>query len=177
MGYGRSRASSVLDGFSLNPVPYPVLLILSLILLFLGISWYLSYEEVVEAAEEQLGWMLLATPVVLILVVRWLSSVYTSEWFFFNSSPWERRRRTHHFPSEGSSPWGVAALILLVLVLLHYHSTFLDAWFVWFYFVLCLEFLGISIVTSFVCVYYLFIEKEHSNFDASLCDYRRYVDD
>ncbi|KAG5047825.1 hypothetical protein JHK85_008928 [Glycine max] len=127
MGYGRSRASSVLDGFSLNPVPYPVLLILSLILLFLGISWYLSYEEVVEAAEEQLGWMLLATPVVLILVVRWLSSVDTSEWFFFNSSPWERRRRTHHFPSEGSSPWGVAALILLVLVLLHYHSTFLDA--------------------------------------------------
>ena len=62
-------------------------------------------------------------------------------------------------------------------LLLHYHSTFLDAWFVWFYFVLCLEFLGISIVTSFVCVYYLFIEKEHSNFDASLCDYRRYVDD
>lgn len=161
MGYGRSRASSVLDGFTLNPVPYPVMLILSLILLFLGIS----------------GWMLLATPVVLILVVRWLSSVDTSEWFFFNSSPWERRRRTHHFPSEGSSPWGVAALILLVLVLLHYHSTFLDAWFVWFYFVLCLEFLGISIVTSFVCVYYLFIEKEHSNFDASLCDYRRYVDD
>lgn len=109
MGYGRSRASSVLDGFSLNPVPYPVLLILSLILLFLGISWYLSYEEVVEAAEEQLGWMLLATPVVLILVVRWLSSVYTSEWFFFNSLPLERRRRTHHFPSEGSSPRGVAA--------------------------------------------------------------------
>ncbi|KAL5144204.1 hypothetical protein HKD37_06G014559 [Glycine soja] len=93
MGYGRSRASSVLDGFTLNPVPYPVMPILSLILLFLGIS----------------GWMLLATPVVLILVVRWLSSVYTSEWFFFNSLPLERRRRTHHFPSEGSSPRGVAA--------------------------------------------------------------------
>ncbi|TKY75471.1 DNA (cytosine-5)-methyltransferase CMT3 [Spatholobus suberectus] len=129
MAYGRSRASPVLDGLTLNPLPYPVLLILSLILLFLGFSWYFSYEEVVEAAEEQLGWMLLATPVVLILIVRWLSYVDTSEWFF-NSSPWERRRWTHHLPSEGSSPWGVAALIVLVLVLLHYQSTFLDAWFV-----------------------------------------------
>ncbi|KAL2346060.1 hypothetical protein Fmac_000060 [Flemingia macrophylla] len=126
MNNGRSTASSVVDGFTLNPVPYPVLLILTLILSFLGISWYLSYEEVVEAAEEQLGWMLLATPVLLILIVRWLSSVDTSDWFFFNSSPW----RTHHFHSEGTSPWGVAALILLVLVLLHFHSTFLDAWFV-----------------------------------------------
>ncbi|WVZ18012.1 hypothetical protein V8G54_005334 [Vigna mungo] len=130
MAYGRSRASSVLDGFTLNPVPYPVLLILALILLFLAISWYFSYEEVVEAAEEQLGWMLLATPLLLILMVRWLSSVDTSEWFFFNSSPWERRRTMHNFPSEGSSPWGVAAFILLVLVLLHYQSTFLDSWFV-----------------------------------------------
>ncbi|RDX61490.1 hypothetical protein CR513_60275, partial [Mucuna pruriens] len=129
MVYGRSRASSVLEGFTLNPLPYPVLLILSLILLLLAISWYLSYEEVVEAAQEQLGWTLLATPVLLILIVRWLSSVDTSE-CFFNSSPWERRRRTHHVPSEGSSPWGVAAFILLVLVLLHYHSTFLDAWIV-----------------------------------------------
>ncbi|RZB73911.1 hypothetical protein D0Y65_033159 [Glycine soja] len=38
MAYGRSRASSVLDGFTLNPLPYPVLLILSLIFIFLGVS-------------------------------------------------------------------------------------------------------------------------------------------
>ncbi|XP_027356561.1 uncharacterized protein LOC113865937 [Abrus precatorius] len=130
MAYGRNRASSVLDGFTLNPLPYPVLLILAVIFLFLGISWYFSYEEVVEAAEEQLGWVLFATPVVLILIVRWLSSVETSDWWFFNSSPWERRWRTHHHPSEGASPWGVAAVIVLVLVLLHYQSTFLDSWFV-----------------------------------------------
>ncbi|KAJ1415950.1 hypothetical protein SESBI_17793 [Sesbania bispinosa] len=121
MAYGRSRASSVLDGFTLDPLPYPVLLILSIILIFLGISWYLSYEEVVEAAQEQLGWILFATPVVLLLILRWLSSVDSSEsdWFF-SSSPWERRRRTHHLPSEGSSPWGVAALIVLLLIMVQY---------------------------------------------------------
>ncbi|KAK7310572.1 hypothetical protein RJT34_08160 [Clitoria ternatea] len=128
MAYGRSRVSSVLDGFTLNPLPYPVLLILSVIFLFLGISWYLSYEEVVEAAEEQLGWILFATPVMLIFLVRWLSSVDTSDWFF--SSTWERKRRTYNLPSEGTSPWGVAALIVLVLILLHFQSTFLDSWFV-----------------------------------------------
>ncbi|KAJ1411657.1 hypothetical protein SESBI_20972 [Sesbania bispinosa] len=129
MAYGRSRASSVLDGFTLDPLPYPVLLILSMILMFLGISWYLSYEEVVEAAQEQLGWILLATPVVLVLILGWLSSVDSSDWLF-RSSPWERRRRTHHLPSEGSSPWGVAALIVLLLIMVQYQSTFLDSWFV-----------------------------------------------
>ncbi|XP_061368408.1 uncharacterized protein LOC133311381 [Gastrolobium bilobum] len=128
MAYGRSRASSVLDGFTLNPLPYPVLLILSVIFIFLGISWYFSYEEVVEAAEEQLGWILFATPVVLLLIVRCLSSMDTSDWFF-SSSPWERRRRTHYLPSEGSSPWGVAALIVLLLILVQYQSSFLDSWF------------------------------------------------
>lgn len=130
MAYGRSRASSVLEGFTLNPLPYPVLLILAVIFVFLGISWYVSYEEVVESAEEQLGWILFATPVVLILIVRWLSSMDTSESWLFRSSPWERRRRTHHVPSEGSSPWGVAVLILLLLILVHFQSNFLESWFV-----------------------------------------------
>ncbi|QCE16887.1 hypothetical protein DEO72_LG11g3906 [Vigna unguiculata] len=130
MAYSRSRASSVLNGFTLNPVPYPVLLILSLILLFLAISSYFSYQEVLEAVQQQLGWMLLATPLLLILMLRCLSSLHTSQCFFFNSSPWDRTTTTHHFQSEGTSPWGVAAFILLVLLLLHYHSTFLDSWFV-----------------------------------------------
>ncbi|KAG4979357.1 hypothetical protein AAZX31_12G023200 [Glycine max] len=130
MAYGRSRASSVLDGFTLNPLPYPVLLILSLIFIFLGVSWYFSYEEVVETAEQQLGWLLFCTPVVLILIVRWLSSMENSYWFFSASLPGERRGRTHQGLSEGSSPWGVAALILVLLIMVQYQSNFLDSWFV-----------------------------------------------
>ncbi|CAN0899386.1 hypothetical protein LINGRAHAP2_LOCUS20241 [Linum grandiflorum] len=50
---------------------------------------------------------------------------------FCGLSSREFRRRTHYIQSssEGSSPWGVAALILLLLVLLHYQSAFLDSWF------------------------------------------------
>ncbi|CAJ1933895.1 unnamed protein product [Sphenostylis stenocarpa] len=129
MAYGRSRTSSALDGFTLNPLPYPVLLVLALIFLFFAISWYFTYEEVVETAEKQFGWVLFATPVVLILIVRWLSSMENSNWFSA-SLPWESRMRTHQGPSEGSSPWGVAALILVLLIMVQYQSNFLDSWFV-----------------------------------------------
>ncbi|TKY73123.1 hypothetical protein E2542_SST01871 [Spatholobus suberectus] len=110
MAYGRSRASSILDGFTLNPLPYLILLILALIFIFLCISWHFSHEEVVETAEEQLGWVLFVTPVVLILILCWLSSMENSDWFNGPLS-WERRRRTSQSPLERSFPWGVAALI------------------------------------------------------------------
>ncbi|XP_019169340.1 PREDICTED: uncharacterized protein LOC109165148 [Ipomoea nil] len=128
--YRRSAASSFLDAFSLNPLPYPVLLILAVICIFLGLQWYVSYEEVVESAEEGFGWLLLVVPLVLILAVRWLSSMETPEWLFWGSSPWDRRRKMMYFgsSSEGSSPWGVAALIILLLILLQFQSTFLDMW-------------------------------------------------
>lgn len=130
MAYGRSStASSITDGFTLNPLPYPVLVILAVISIFLGISWYFSYESVVENAEQQMGWILFATPIVLILLVRFLSSMDDPQGFF-PGSPWGRRRAVYGWPSEGSSPWGVAALIVLLLVLLQYQSGFLERWFV-----------------------------------------------
>ncbi|CAN6544607.1 unnamed protein product [Malus baccata var. baccata] len=124
--HGRSQTSSFLEGFSLSPLPYPVLLILAVISIFLGISWYSSYESAVEEAEEQFNWVLLLIPIVLILIVKGLSSM-DPDWLF-SMSPWDRRRRTHHIPSEGSSPWGVAAFIILLLVLLQYRSSFRDSW-------------------------------------------------
>ncbi|XVF67869.1 hypothetical protein PTKIN_Ptkin10aG0156500 [Pterospermum kingtungense] len=128
MAYYR-RGDSIFDSFSLSPLPYPVLLILAVTSIFLGISWYVNYESVLETTEEQLSWGLFALPVVLLLLARWLSSMETSD-MLFGSSPWERRRRTHHLPSEGSSPWGVAAFIVLLLVLVQYQSVFRESWLV-----------------------------------------------
>lgn len=128
MGHRRSTTSSILEVFSLNPLPYPVLLILAVISIFFGMSWYFSYEEAVESAEEQMSWVLLATPVILVVIVRWLSSMENPGSSLFSTSPWDRRRRTHHLPSEGSSPWIVAAFIVLLLVMVQYRSIFLDSW-------------------------------------------------
>ncbi|GMY05534.1 Transmembrane protein [Fagus crenata] len=129
MAYGRSTSSSIFDAFSLYPLPYPVILILAVISFFFGMSWYFSFEEAVESVETQMSWVLFATPVVLIFIVRWLSSMENSD-MFFGMSPWERRRRTHHIPSEGSSPWGVAAFIVLLLVMVQFRSIFTDSWLV-----------------------------------------------
>ncbi|KAJ0429444.1 hypothetical protein HanPI659440_Chr17g0682861 [Helianthus annuus] len=121
--------SSILETFSLNPLPYPVLLILSLIFFFLGFQWYSSYEEAIEEAEESFNWVLLITPLLLLFAVKWLSSVENPEKFFgFGLSPWERRHRQAYYqlPTEGSSPWGVAALILLVLVLMQFRETVVE---------------------------------------------------
>ncbi|XWS55052.1 hypothetical protein CRYUN_Cryun10bG0142000 [Craigia yunnanensis] len=126
MAYYR-RGDSIFDSFSLSPLPYPVLLILAVMSVFLGISWYVNYESVLETTGEQLSWVLFATPVVLIILARWLSSMEPSD-MLFGSSPWERRRQIYHRPSEGSSPWAVAAFIVLLLILLQYQSVFRESW-------------------------------------------------
>ncbi|XP_019454291.1 PREDICTED: uncharacterized protein LOC109355539 [Lupinus angustifolius] len=128
MAYDRTKTSQVLDGFTLSPLPYPVLLILALIFTFFGISWYFSYQEAVETAEQRFGWALFATPVLLILLVRWLSSMENSAWFS-GLWAWQRPMRTYESSSEGNSPWGVAALILVLLILVQYQSNFLQSWF------------------------------------------------
>lgn len=129
MSHKRSRASQAIQVFSLNPMPYPVLIILAVLSIFLGIQWFVSYESMVESAEETMGWLLIATPVVLVFAVKWLSSIDNPESFF----GWDQRRRRRNYAgpsSDGSSPWGVAAMIVLVLLLLQYQSSFLESWFV-----------------------------------------------
>ncbi|XP_073308312.1 uncharacterized protein [Primulina huaijiensis] len=128
----RNTASSILDVFSLNPPPYPVLLILALIFVFLSLQWYVSFESVVESTEENMGWVLMVVTLVLVFAVKWLSSFEDSGWWFYGRSPWERRQMASYFQTSegGSSPWGVAAVIVLLLVLMQYQSVFRDGWFI-----------------------------------------------
>ncbi|KAL5706735.1 hypothetical protein ACHQM5_024863 [Ranunculus cassubicifolius] len=120
--YGR-RNSSIFDVFTLNPLPYPVILILLVIFVFLGTSFYLNYESVVEEAEESLSLVIKVVPIVLVILVTWLSSMENTDWLF-GRSPYDRRRATHHQPPpEGTSPWGVALLIVLLLVMISFQSS------------------------------------------------------
>ncbi|KAL9333247.1 hypothetical protein Peur_035872 [Populus x canadensis] len=112
----RRRSDIIHDAFTLNPLPYPVLFIFAVISFFFWISWYLHHEDIVETAEKEGSWLIVVVPLVLIAIVRWFMT------------PWDRSRRAHQQPSEGSSPWGVAAFIVLLLVLVRFQSTFLDSW-------------------------------------------------
>lgn len=128
MGYGSRQQSSITEAFTLNPLPYPVLFILFVVFIFLAISWSFAFESVVEDAEEGFNWALIATPIVLLIAIQWLSSIPDSD-RFFRSSPSSYRYQTHRRPSDGSSPWVVAALIILLLIMVSYQSTFHDKWF------------------------------------------------
>ncbi|KAL6494785.1 hypothetical protein OROGR_031585 [Orobanche gracilis] len=136
MSYRRdtsSSSSSIVDAFSLNPMPYPVLIILAVISIFLGLKWYVSYESAVEAAEESMGWLLIAAPLVLIFAVRLLAtSDNPGLWFHGEPSPLGGRWRNNYLweTAGGGSPWVVAALILMLLVLVQYQSAFLESWFI-----------------------------------------------
>ncbi|XP_051147071.1 uncharacterized protein LOC127262440 [Andrographis paniculata] len=132
--YGRRTTTwSILEVLSLNPLPYPVLLILGVIFLFLGLQWYVTYESVVEATEESMGWLLMAAPLLILFAVRWLSAWDGSTWWFGGG---DRRRRNYYFSGNdgesggGASPWGVALLIVLLLVMVQYQSVFLEGWFI-----------------------------------------------
>ncbi|KFK41727.1 hypothetical protein AALP_AA2G165000 [Arabis alpina] len=133
MAYGDRRSSgpSILDSFSLSPLPYPVLLILAVASVFLLTSWYFTFEEAAESAGEQMNIALLLIPLILIVLVRWLSSLENPDAFLGMFS--NRRQVYYRSPGAGddggSSPWGVAALIVLLLVLLQYQSSFLERWF------------------------------------------------
>ncbi|XP_062216192.1 uncharacterized protein LOC133916516 [Phragmites australis] len=127
--YGDRRAeSSVLEAFSLSPLPWPVILILLMVTLLLSVSWFFNYEDFIEEASEQFSWLLLAVPIALVLLIRWISSVDSFEGYL-GFYPSERRWGGYESaPAEGSSPWGVAMLVVLLLVLASFHSTFQDMW-------------------------------------------------
>ncbi|CAD6202915.1 unnamed protein product [Miscanthus lutarioriparius] len=127
--YGDRRAeSSIVEAFTLSPLPYPVILILLMVTLLLGVSWFFTYEDFIEEASQQLSWALLAVPIALVLLIRWISSVDSFEGYFGfypRESRWKGYERP---PAEGSSPWGVAMVVLLLLVLASFHSTIQDMW-------------------------------------------------
>ncbi|KAJ3684503.1 hypothetical protein LUZ61_013667 [Rhynchospora tenuis] len=127
--YDRRHNSSILDSFTLSPLPYPVILILVMVLFFLGTSWFFTYADFIEAAEDQMSWALLVVPLLLILLIQLFSSIESFDGFlgFYRNN---RHNRMNNGESNegGSSPWGVAALVVLILILASFHSTFQDMW-------------------------------------------------
>ena len=129
--YGDRRPeSSIVEAFTLSPLPYPVILILLVVSLLLGVSWFFTYEDFIEEAAEQFSWALLVVPIALVLLIRWISSVDSFDGYFSGFFPSERRWRPGYgsAPAEGSSPWGVAMLVLLLIVLASFHETIRDMW-------------------------------------------------
>lgn len=88
---------------------------------FLGFSWYISYESIFEDFIDQMKLVLMASPLILLVIVHFLSSRETQ--FFI---PLPERDSLHR---AGGSPWGVAALLVFLFYMISYQSSFKEKWF------------------------------------------------
>lgn len=107
---------------SISPPPLPLLGIFIIVFLLLSLSSYLDYRVQMHRTVISLRLFLLLLPVILFLLARHISTYGR----FVIRLP---KPEHDSINRAGCSPWGVAALVLLLLFLLSYQSSFQSRWF------------------------------------------------
>lgn len=112
---------SYLDHFS-----FPLHLCFFVLILFfvLGFSWYINYEYMVEDLVTQVKLFLLLCPLILLLVVHFLSAEDRRRVPLIVSLP-----EKESFNRAGGSPWGIALLLVFLLFMISRQSSFHERWF------------------------------------------------
>ncbi|CAN6811842.1 unnamed protein product, partial [Brassica oleracea var. botrytis] len=110
--------SSYLDYLSL---PNPHLCFFFMVVFFVfSFTWYLNYESILEDTMNNLKFFIILSPLFLLLLVHFFSgglSLYV---------PLPEQDSIHH---AGSSPWGVAAVLVVILFMVSYQSDIHEMWF------------------------------------------------
>ncbi|KAF8377826.1 hypothetical protein HHK36_031211 [Tetracentron sinense] len=107
---------------SISAPPWPLLAIFGIVLLFLMLSHYADYKAQMHnnIINFQLFFFLL--PVLLIIIVSSMS-IHRRYTFWL---PLPEHDSIHR---AGSSPWGVAVLVVVLLLMVSYQSSFQSQWF------------------------------------------------
>ncbi|CAK9169065.1 unnamed protein product [Ilex paraguariensis] len=116
--------SSYYDYLQYLSFPIHFLFFLVVLFLFLTFTWYINYESMCEDFMDQLKLILIISPVVLLLVVHWLSSKDRDRVPFIISLP--EKDSLHR---AGGSPWGVAFLLVFLLLVISHHNSLHERWF------------------------------------------------
>uniref|UniRef100_A0A2P2QLY8 Uncharacterized protein n=1 Tax=Rhizophora mucronata TaxID=61149 RepID=A0A2P2QLY8_RHIMU len=106
---------------SISLPPFPLLAIFLIIFLLLSVSSYVKYKSQMQYTLVKLKLFLFFLPVILIFVARLVSKCQS---FFFprTKAEYGSGNRTWDLP------WGVALLVLVLLVMISYRSTFQSMW-------------------------------------------------
>ncbi|XP_057794835.1 uncharacterized protein LOC131011086 [Salvia miltiorrhiza] len=100
--------------------PLPLVVFLGLFIMLLYFATYSEYKEKVERSKMGLKLGLFLLPVVGVVVVN--LSMFHRRW-------WRNTFPTYQAAAvEGSSPWGLLLVLGLLLLMLHYQSSF-HSWF------------------------------------------------
>lgn len=111
---------SYLDYISYFSMPLHLFFFIFILFSILCLSWYINYESKLEDLINQVKLFLMLSPLVLLLAVRCLSSNFPV------FMPFPERDSLHR---AGGSPWGVALLLVLLLFMISYQSSFQERWF------------------------------------------------
>ncbi|KAJ9132741.1 hypothetical protein P3X46_033578 [Hevea brasiliensis] len=111
---------------SISTPPSPLLTIFGIVILLLWLSQYTDYKSQLRHTAINFQLFLFLLPILLIFLV----ASYSTNWMLYS-----RLQQPQHdsvspaAAAGGSSPWGIAIFVVLLLVLLSYQSTFHSKWF------------------------------------------------
>ncbi|KAJ4760189.1 Oxidoreductase/transition metal ion-binding protein [Rhynchospora pubera] len=108
----------------LTDLPLHLCFFLLTLFLFLGFSFYMSFESASESLADQTKLLLILSPLLLVLAVHCLSNVDTRHLSFSFLVP--EQESIHR---AGGSPWGVAILLVVLIFMVYYQSSFHEMWF------------------------------------------------
>ncbi|KAL5719548.1 hypothetical protein ACHQM5_012304 [Ranunculus cassubicifolius] len=109
---------------SSSPISHQIGLVVAILVFFLGFTLYINYESILESIVDQLKVVLTLSPLVLIFMVFLLSKNDGRQSLFPVGLP-----EKEAFHRAGGSPWGVGALVVVLLVMISYQSSFHEYWF------------------------------------------------
>ncbi|XP_050219338.1 uncharacterized protein LOC126669818 [Mercurialis annua] len=115
----RNYNQSYFDYFSYFSMPFHLFLFIIILILTLTFSWYINYESKFEDLMNQVKLVFMLSPLVLLLLVHFLSNG-------FLVVPFPEQDSVHR---AGGSPWGVAFLLVFLLFMISHQSSFHERWF------------------------------------------------
>lgn len=119
--YYNSTYSDYLQYLSL---PIHFFFFLAVLFVFLIITWYINYEFLYEDLMNQIKLSLMILPVLLLLILHWLSVHNPQRVPFAMSFP--KKDALHR---AGGSPWGVAILLVFLMFMITHRASLQERWF------------------------------------------------
>lgn len=116
--------TSYYDYLQYLSLPIHFFFFLVTLFLFLCFTWYINYESKFEDFMDNLKFLLMLSPIVLLLLVHWLSTEDRDRVPFSFRLP---KRESFH--QAGGSPFGVAVVLVFLLFMVSHQSSLQERWF------------------------------------------------
>ncbi|CAL1401134.1 unnamed protein product [Linum trigynum] len=119
---------------NLLAMPLHFFFFISILLSVVVFTWYVNYESAFEETVNQVKLFFMLSPLILLLLLHFLSPSTTSDansrnkgWFGRFFVPYMPERDSLH--RAGGSPWGVALLLVFLLLMISHQSSLHERWF------------------------------------------------